>query len=70
MLDLELRIVWCQIFSLKRLKLEFGDFEAKRNLSNSYDVYLVDARISRLLPAYLGKHFIGRSRSVPDQSAC
>lgn len=51
-----------QIFPLKKLKLEYGDFEAKRNLSNAYDVYLADSRIIRLLPTRLGKHFVGRHR--------
>jgi len=55
-----------EFFPLKKLKLEFSDFEAKRNLSNTYDVFLSDARITRLLPARLGKHFIGR-RKFPIQ---
>jgi len=47
---------------MKKLKLEFTDYEAKKNLSNMFDIYLADSRITRLLPAHLGKHFIGRSR--------
>jgi ribosome biogenesis protein UTP30 len=51
-----------EIFPLKKLKLEYGDFEAKRNLANAYDIFLADARITRLLPALLGKHFVGHHK--------
>ncbi|XP_076458057.1 ribosomal L1 domain-containing protein 1-like [Babylonia areolata] len=51
-----------QVIPLKALKLEYKPYEAKRKLSNSFDVFLADARIIRLLPAYLGKAFYGRKR--------
>ena len=47
---------------MKALKLEYKPFEAKRNLSNRFDVFLADARIIRLLPSYLGKAFFSRKR--------
>ena len=49
---------------MKKIKIECNDFEAKRHLSNLYDVFLCDSRIMRLLPAKLGKHFIGRKKLV------
>ena len=51
-----------QIIPLKQVKLEYQPFEAKRNLSNMYDKFLVDDRIARLLPGLLGKNFYGRKR--------
>ncbi len=47
---------------MKAIKLEYQPFEAKRNLSNMYDVFLADARIIRLLPGLLGKAFYGRKK--------
>jgi len=52
-----------EIIPLKSLKTEYKPFEAKRNLSNAYDVFLADARITRLLPTYLGKHFYGKNKT-------
>ena len=59
-----LLLLW-QVIPLKALKLEYQPYEAKRNLSNMYDIYLADARIMRLLPPLLGKHFYGRKRCDP-----
>ncbi|XP_041363959.1 ribosomal L1 domain-containing protein 1-like [Gigantopelta aegis] len=52
-----------EVIPLKSLKLEYKPFEAKRNLSNMYDLYLADERIVRLLPSFLGKNFYGRKRN-------
>ncbi|CAL1533530.1 unnamed protein product [Lymnaea stagnalis] len=51
------------IIPLKSLKTEYKPYEAKRNLSNAYDIFLADARIIRLLPTYLGKHFYGKKKT-------
>ncbi|XP_059168966.1 ribosomal L1 domain-containing protein 1-like [Physella acuta] len=51
------------IVPLKSLKTEYKPFEAKRNLSNAYDIFLADSRIVRLLPTYLGKHFYGKKKT-------
>ncbi|KAL8617607.1 hypothetical protein ACOMHN_064697 [Nucella lapillus] len=51
-----------EVIPLKALKLEYKPYEAKRKLSNSYDIFLADARIIRLLPSFLGKAFYGRNR--------
>ncbi|XP_052070346.1 ribosomal L1 domain-containing protein 1-like [Mytilus californianus] len=51
-----------EIIPLKSLKLEYKPYEAKRNLSQNFDLYLADSRIVRLLPSLLGKSFYGRKR--------
>jgi len=51
-----------QIVPLKQLKLEYKEYENKLNLLRMYDVFLADARIVRLLPSHLGKHFYKRKR--------
>ncbi|KAK6168344.1 hypothetical protein SNE40_020898 [Patella caerulea] len=50
------------IIPLKNLLLEYKPFEAKRNLSNMYDIFLADSRVTKVLPRILGKHFYGRKK--------
>ncbi|CAG5133054.1 unnamed protein product [Candidula unifasciata] len=52
-----------EVIPLKSLKMEYKPYNAKLNLSNSYDVFLADSRIIRLLPTVLGKHFYGKRKS-------
>jgi ribosome biogenesis protein UTP30 len=51
-----------EIIPLKQLKLEYKEYESKRNLLALYDVFLADARVIRLLPSLLGKEFYKRKR--------
>lgn len=51
-----------EIVPLKQLKLEYKEYESKRSLLTLYDMFLADARIVRLLPPQLGKHFYVRKR--------
>ena len=51
-----------QIISLRELKVEYKQFEAKIQLSNKFDLFLADDRIIRLLPQFLGKPFYSRKR--------
>ncbi|KAL5017819.1 hypothetical protein ScPMuIL_003541 [Solemya velum] len=51
-----------EVIPLRSLKTEYKPFEAKKNLSNRFDVYLADERIVRLLPSLLGKNFYGRKK--------
>ncbi|XP_044159125.1 ribosomal L1 domain-containing protein 1 [Bufo gargarizans] len=51
-----------EIIPLKKMKKEFKQFEAKRRLLSSYDLFLADARIRRLLPSHIGKHFYKEKR--------
>ncbi|NXK85751.1 RL1D1 protein, partial [Formicarius rufipectus] len=52
-----------QIISYKTLKKEYKMFEAKRRLLNSFDLFLSDDRIRRLLPSHLGKHFYEKKKA-------
>ena len=50
------------VISFRKLKTDFKSYEAKRNLSNGYDLFLTDDRIVKGLPRILGKAFYGRNR--------
>ncbi|XP_021395350.2 ribosomal L1 domain-containing protein 1 [Lonchura striata] len=52
-----------QIISYRTLKKEYKMFEAKRRLLNSFDLFLSDDRIRRLLPSHLGKHFYEKKKA-------
>ncbi|NXC84454.1 RL1D1 protein, partial [Cercotrichas coryphoeus] len=52
-----------RVISYKTLKKEYKMFEAKRRLLNSFDLFLSDDRIRRLLPSHLGKHFYERKKA-------
>ncbi|NXP17511.1 RL1D1 protein, partial [Scytalopus superciliaris] len=52
-----------QVISYKTLKKEYKLFEAKRRLLNSFDLFLSDDRIRRLLPSHLGKHFYEKKKA-------
>lgn len=54
-----------EVIPLKKMKKEYKQFEAKRRLLSSFDVFLADARIRRLLPSHIGKHFYKEKRE-PD----
>lgn len=47
---------------MQTLKTEYKAFEAKRRLLASFDFFLADARIQRLLPTHLGRHFYSRKK--------
>ncbi|XP_064415089.1 ribosomal L1 domain-containing protein 1 [Latimeria chalumnae] len=53
-----------QIIPYKALKSEYKPFEAKRRLLSSFDLFLSDDRIRRLLPSHIGTHFY-RTKRVP-----
>ncbi|KAM3916670.1 ribosomal L1 domain-containing protein 1 [Leptodactylus fuscus] len=46
-----------EIIPLKKMKKEYKPYEAKLRLLGSFDLFLADARIRRLLPSHIGKHF-------------
>uniref|UniRef100_V9KT75 Ribosomal L1 domain-containing protein 1 n=1 Tax=Callorhinchus milii TaxID=7868 RepID=V9KT75_CALMI len=54
-----------QIIPYKALKTEYKAYEAKRRLLSSYDLFLADDRIRRLLPSHIGKHFY-KAKKVPQ----
>ncbi|XP_037363487.1 ribosomal L1 domain-containing protein 1 [Talpa occidentalis] len=51
-----------QIIPFRTLKTEYKAYEAKRRLLASFDFFLTDARIRRLLPTHLGRHFYHRKK--------
>lgn len=51
-----------QVISLRELKVEYKQFEAKTQLCHRFDLFLADARIIRLLPQFLGKAFYKRKK--------
>ncbi|CAH1794368.1 unnamed protein product [Owenia fusiformis] len=52
-----------EVIPLKRLKLEYKEYEARKNLSNMFGIFLADEAIVRLLPGLLGKHFYKRKKN-------
>ncbi|XP_072466187.1 LOW QUALITY PROTEIN: uncharacterized protein [Notamacropus eugenii] len=53
-----------EVIPYKKLKHEYKPYEAKRRLLSSFDLFLADERIRRLLPSHIGKHFY-RRKKVP-----
>ncbi|KAI2577211.1 ribosomal L1 domain containing 1, partial [Homo sapiens] len=53
-----------QIISLQTLKKEYKSYEAKLRLLSSFDFFLTDARIRRLLPSLIGRHFYQRKNAI------
>ncbi|XP_054445213.1 ribosomal L1 domain-containing protein 1 [Pteronotus mesoamericanus] len=51
-----------QIIPFRTLKREYKAYEAKLRLLGSFDLFLTDARIRRLLPSHLGRHFYKRKK--------
>ncbi|CAI9172806.1 unnamed protein product [Rangifer tarandus platyrhynchus] len=51
-----------QIIPLRTLKKEYKAYEAKLRLLGSFDFFITDARIRRLLPSHLGRHFYNRKK--------
>jgi len=51
-----------QVISLRELKVEYKQYEAKHSLCQKFDIFLVDERILRLVPKFLGKPFYSKKR--------
>lgn len=51
-----------EVVTLRQLKAEFKEYEAKRHLANRTDVVLCDDTIVRRIPIFLGKHFYGKRK--------
>lgn len=51
-----------QILPLRQLRVEYKPFEARGKLSKLYDVVLVDKRVLKFVPRYLGKSFYQSGR--------
>jgi len=51
-----------EFIPLIRLKREFREFETKRKLCDSYDLFLCDDRVAKFLPKLLGKTFYQKKK--------
>ncbi|XP_068100800.1 ribosomal L1 domain-containing protein 1 isoform X2 [Hyperolius riggenbachi] len=51
-----------EVIPLKKMKTEYKPYEAKRRLLSTFDLFLADSRIRRLLPSQIGKHFYKEKR--------
>ncbi|XP_066130931.1 ribosomal L1 domain-containing protein 1 [Saccopteryx bilineata] len=51
-----------RIIPFQTLKKEYKAYEAKLRLLSSFDFFLTDERIRRLLPSHLGRHFYKRKK--------
>ena len=51
-----------EIIPLRELKVEYKQYEAKTALCHRFDKFLVDERILRLVPKFLGKPMFKRKR--------
>uniref|UniRef100_A0A250YIT8 Ribosomal L1 domain-containing protein 1 n=1 Tax=Castor canadensis TaxID=51338 RepID=A0A250YIT8_CASCN len=51
-----------RIIPFQALKTEYKAYEAKLRLLGSFDFFLADERIRRLLPSHIGRHFYQRKK--------
>ena len=63
---MKLSILKLQVISLRELKVEYKQYEAKIQLSNKFDLFLADDRIIRMVPQFLGKSFY-KKKKIPLQ---
>lgn len=60
-----------EILPIRRLKLEYRSYEAKRKLCDMYDLFLCDKDLLYRMPSLLGKYFIGKRRDPrPIDMSC
>jgi ribosome biogenesis protein UTP30 len=52
------------ILPARQIRVEFNEYEARRNLCNSHDIFLIDQKISGFLVKKLGKEFYTK-RKLP-----
>jgi len=53
-----------EIIPVIQLKREYHDFEMQKKLCDSFDLFLVDERVSKFMPKLLGKNFY-KKRKLP-----
>lgn len=54
--------VKAKVIGLSKLRANYKTFESRRKLVGSYDLFLTDARVVRMLPKLLGKPFFEKKR--------
>ncbi|KAI9272414.1 ribosomal protein L1p/L10e family-domain-containing protein [Helicostylum pulchrum] len=52
-----------KVISVSTLGSTYKNFEARRKLCDSYDIFLVDDRVVHLMPKLLGKHFFAKNKA-------
>lgn len=53
-----------KVIGISKLRQKYKEYEAKRLLCNSYDLFLADDRVLPLLPKLLGKTFFAKKRYI------
>jgi ribosome biogenesis protein UTP30 len=51
-----------EVLPLRELKVEYKEYEAKTKLCHRFDKFLVDDRVARMVPKFLGKALYKRKR--------
>ncbi|RIA96812.1 ribosomal protein L1p/L10e family-domain-containing protein [Glomus cerebriforme] len=51
-----------KVLGVSKLRKKYTPYEAKRNLCDSYDLFLVDERVLPLMPKMLGKYFFEKKK--------
>lgn len=51
-----------KVLGVSKLKTKYESHEAKRQLCNTYDLFLADDRVIRVLPSLLGKSFFKKKK--------
>lgn len=54
-----------KVFKLSKLKSDFDSFESKKNLYDSFDLFLADKSVEAVLPKVLGRVFYKKRKKIP-----
>ena len=58
-----------KIIGITKLRDNYKTFEAKRNLCDSYDLFMVDRRVLPMLPKLIGKSFFQKKKCADSPAA-
>ena len=53
-----------KVLDVQKLRGEFRQYEARRKLVHSYDLFLVDRRVMDKMPSLLGRDFFNKKKFV------
>lgn len=53
-----------KVLDVQKLRTMYHQFEARRKLVHSYDLFLVDNRVLHLMPSLLGRDFFNKKKFV------
>ena len=57
-----------KVLDVQKLRTVYHQFEARRKLVHSYDLFLVDNRVLHLMPSLLGRDFFNKKKFVVAQT--